>query len=245
MNRYIPVLVLLLTTLYGWQPRAVLAVTLGELVSSGGTIVAGDTTFSQFSVLPVFRPGVLNANVEGIVTNGDPGLRLSGGELSLRGTDTGPRVFLQGAPEFTGATAGAPFTSVTLSHQVSERTGLANTTILGSIYQVDSVNQNPKFNDQTLATGVSGDTRDIPLSSSTLTPPPTIFGGTLIITGESRPFSSSMAGSITNTIELSFSRVPVPEPSTLSLVGVAVLPLAWAYRKWLGRDEIASAKLTF
>jgi hypothetical protein len=238
MNRYIPVLVLLLTMLCGWQPCAVLAVTLGELVSSGGTIVVGDTTFSEFSVLPAFRPGILNANVEGIVTNGDPGLRLSGGELSVRGTDTGPRVSLQGAPEFTGATVGGPFTSVTLSHHVSERTGLANTTILASIYQVDSVNQNPAFNDQTLVTGISGALGDIPLSSSTLTPPPTIFGGTLIITGESRPFASSMAGSITNTIELSFSRdqppaVPVPEPSTLSLAGLALFSLAWANRKWL------------
>ena len=240
MKRYIRMVVLLLTMFHGGQPCAVLAVTLGQLVSTGGTIVVGDTTFSEFSELPAFSPGILNANVEGFVTNGGPGLRLSGGELSLRGTDTGPRVFLQGAPEFTVATAGAPFTSVTLSQQVTERTGLASTMILGSIYQVDSVNQNPKFNDRTLITSVS-DGSDIPVSFSTLTPPPTIFGGTLLIGGESRPFSSSMAGSITNIIELSFSRnqppgVPVPEPSTLSLACVALLPLVWANRKWLIRN---------
>lgn len=233
MNRYILVLLLVLNILYGSHPNAALAVSLGELVSSGGTIVVGDTTFSEFNVLPAFRPGILNANVEGIVTNGDPGLRLSGGELIARHTGTGPPDLLRGAPEFTVATAGAPFTAVALSHHVPERTELAQTRILGSVYQVDSVNQNPKFNDRTLATEVSGDTLDTHLSSSTITPPQTLFGGTLIIEGESGPFFSSMAppGSITNVIELSFSRaqpsgIPVPEPSTISLAGLAILTLA-------------------
>ena len=66
---------------------------LRELVSTGGTIVAGDTTFSEFSDLcpfsPVFRMPPLKVR-----QNGGPGLRLSGGELNMNGTDNGPRVGL-------------------------------------------------------------------------------------------------------------------------------------------------------
>ena len=207
------------------------AASLGELIAMGKTIQVGDVIFSDFSTLPAFAPQINGAMVDGILVDGRPGLRFSGGELNLSNAVTNQFAFMRGAPEFTVARAAGPaFTGVELVHR-AERTGAAQTTTLAAIRDITD---GRLINDTTLATEFSP-IFEVGQRSAGIQPPHSILRAQLIIEGRTGPFTDA-SGSISNVIDLTFSSdvsspVPVPEPSSRALLIGGCILLGFMHRR--------------